>query len=192
MGGGSAGRKGSQKERELRRAFESAGWFAIRSPGSSGGYDLIAAKNGHIIVIELKYVSAGETVYFSNEELFGPNRDDGGLIGVAEEFGGHAYAAVRWKRDTTFYGMPVDLLDRTSGGNPKMDPDNRDDFVELPLGEPPTRNAEAVSPDDVGVDSRTTNQIPPDVPDESETAYDEDTETATGTITVRVTEDTTE
>lgn len=136
-----SGAKGSNRERELRRAFEDAGWFAIRSPGSAGGYDLIAAINGHVLVMEMKYRDAGETVYFETDELFGGDRDDGGLVAVADNFGGHAYAVVRWKQDTTFYAWPPDLLSRAGSddeGNPKVDPEDTEWAIALPPESLPT------------------------------------------------------
>lgn len=129
--------KGSRMERELLHEFRDAGWFCIRSPGSSGGYDLIAAKDEHVIVMELKYISAGERVYFEEQELWGGednprSHKDGGICGVAEDFGGHAYCVLRWKQDTTFYALPPDLLQTTDGGTPYMDPEDKDRALELP------------------------------------------------------------
>ncbi len=186
-----SGRKGSSKERELRRAFEAAGWFAIRSPGSSGGYDVIAGKNGHLLVMELKYISAGETVYFEDGELYGDSREDGGVEGVAKDLGGHAYAVVRWKRDTTFYALPVRLLDKTDGGNPKITPDDKDRAIELP---PPVEHIADKLPDEPTPDT-------PDAPDTSTNGSDEqpasevdpnNPDVAVGRIEVRITEDTTD
>lgn len=145
--------KGTRKERELLHEFRDAGWFCIRSPGSSGGYDLIAAKDSHVIVIELKYVEAGERVYFEEQELWGGednprSHKDGGICGVANDFDGHAYAVVRWKRDTTFYGLPPDLLQTTSIGTPYMEPDeDKDRAMILP---PP--NSQEVDAEDVVAD----------------------------------------
>ena len=130
-----SGRKGADKERQLRRKFEEAGWFANRGPASAGGYDLIAAKDGHVIVMELKYVSAGETVYFDHDELFGGEREDGGIVGVAEDFGGNAYAVVRWKRDTNFYAFPPRMLKhagKNDDGKPMVKPADKKHAIEFP------------------------------------------------------------
>lgn len=135
-------------ERKMRRAFEDHGWFAIRSPGSSGGYDLIAAKDGVVLVIELKYRPAGEIVYFSYDELFGGEREDGGIIGVAEQFEAIPVAAVRWKQDTTFYGfLPWDLerSGKDNDGNPRVEPDDQRLAEVLPVDD-----AESLFPDFFG------------------------------------------
>jgi len=125
-------RKGYKQENKLLHLFRDAGWFCIRAPGSGGGYDLIAAKNSHVIVMELKYVAKGEAIYFDGDELESDDRDDGGLVGVAADFGGHAYAVARWKQDTNFYALPVGLLQQTSGGNPKLTPEDKDRALVLP------------------------------------------------------------
>lgn len=140
-------KKAAAKERDLLHLFRDAGWFCIRAPGSGGGYDLIAAKDGHIIIIEMKYVSAGERVYFEEQELWGGDerkQDDGGIVGVADNFHGHAYAVVRWKQDTTFYALPPDLLQSTQqNGTPYFDPEDIDRAIELP----PSAPEEVVAPE---------------------------------------------
>lgn len=140
-----SGSKGSNKERELVRAFRDQGWFARRAGGSGAGqhasYDIIAAKDGTILLIELKYRGAGEDVYFDYDELFGdPEIEDvNGLTDVAPYFdynnNVHVYAAVRWKRDTTFYGFIPETLKRAGtddDGNPKVEPEHKEWAIELP------------------------------------------------------------
>lgn len=138
-----SGAKGSRAERELKDAFRDAGWFCRRAGGSGAGsnasYDLIAAKDGHIILMELKYRSAGEDVYFTEEEIFGdPDEDQEGLVDLADYFGAKVYAVVRWKRDTTFYGFIPEMMKRTPGGNPKVEPEHTSMAIELP---PPNSDA---------------------------------------------------
>ena len=140
-----SGAKGSAKERELKDLFLEAGWFCRRAGGSGAGsnasYDLIAAKDGVIILIELKYRDAGADVYFDYEELFGdPEMEEvNGLTDVADYFdydgNVHVYAAVRWKRDTTFYGFIPETLKRAGkddDGNPKVEPEHKEWAIELP------------------------------------------------------------
>lgn len=140
-----SGRKGSSKERELVQKFWDQGWWSRRAGGSGAGsgasYDIIAAKDGVIILIELKYRDAGEDVYFDYDELFGDPEDTdvNGLTDVADYFNYdnnvHVYAAVRWKRDTTFYGFIPETLKRAGkddDGHPKVEPEHKEWAIELP------------------------------------------------------------
>lgn len=60
-------RKGYIFERELKIKLEKEGWYVIRSGGSKKP-DIIAAKNGKIIVIECKS-SKDKKVYIEEEEV---------------------------------------------------------------------------------------------------------------------------
>lgn len=132
MGSGS---KGSAKERELVNEFEDAGWFARRAGASGAGtdsesYDIIAAKEGRVMAIELKYSDPDNIVYLDPEEVRA-------LEYVAKQFGGTAFVVARWKQDTTFYAYIPEMLPRTDGGNIQLHEKKRDEAdIHLPPAKP--------------------------------------------------------
>jgi Holliday junction resolvase len=70
---------------------------------------VIAAKDGKVYVIELKFVSSGRT-RFDGEKIHGHSGDqqaDGhnGLVGIAKQFGGTPLLVSRFSGDTTFYAF---------------------------------------------------------------------------------------
>ena len=107
-------RKGTAKERELVNKFEEHGWFARRAGASGGGtdsesYDVIAAKDGRVIVLELKYRDPDNPIYVDAEKVKG-------LIDIAKQFGGDPMIVARWKQDTNFYGYhPANCYQTDSG-----------------------------------------------------------------------------
>jgi Holliday junction resolvase len=118
--------KGVSKERDLQNAFEDEGWFAKRAGGSGAGsdsasYDVIAAKNGRVLVIELKYSDPDNYVYVDGEKVHE-------LIEIADQFGTTAtpLLAARWKQDTTFYGHKPETCHQTNSGNYRLDSAERE------------------------------------------------------------------
>ena len=78
---------GHNRERQLRKLLEDAGWFVIRAPGSLGVADLCALKAGEQPrLIESKAVKAGP---YAN---FGP-ADRQALLDAAEKAGARAELA---------------------------------------------------------------------------------------------------
>ncbi|ENN96109.1 resolvase, Holliday junction-type [Methanocaldococcus villosus KIN24-T80] len=86
-------KKGSSFERKLKELLEKEGFAVIRSAGSKG-IDLIAGKNGKILIFECKS---------SNKNRFYINREDvEKLIKFSEIFGGKPYLAVKMQRKIFF------------------------------------------------------------------------------------------
>jgi Holliday junction resolvase len=81
---------------------------------------VIAAKDGVVYVIELKYRAPDTYAYFDSEKIEG-------LIEIAEDFGGKPRLCTRWKRDTTFYAYQPWKCYQTDGGNFRLSADERDD-----------------------------------------------------------------
>ncbi len=116
--------KGATKERELKDAFQSAGWFAKRAGASGGGgndesYDVIAAKDGRILVIELKYRDPDAYIYLDAHEIEE-------LQFVATQLDAEAVIGARWKQDTTFYAHNPANCYRTKGGNYRLSAEDKD------------------------------------------------------------------
>ena len=78
--------KGYNFERTLKKKLESDGWTVIRSGGSKKP-DLVAAKDGKIIIIECK-ATASNLVYLDKEEV-------NHLQNVADAFGGECVYYVK-------------------------------------------------------------------------------------------------
>lgn len=113
--------KGAAKERELKNAFQDDGWFAKRAGASGGGsdeesYDVIAAKDGRVIVIELKYRDPDSYIYLDEREVTE-------LLRIGRKFQGDAVIGARWKQDTTFYAYHPSDCYRTDGGNYRLSSD---------------------------------------------------------------------
>lgn len=82
-------RKGYDFERALRLKLESDGWRVVRSGGSRKP-DLVAGKDGKVLIIECKVVS-GDRVYIEKGEVEN-------ISEVAHAFGGEAVFAIKRKR----------------------------------------------------------------------------------------------
>lgn len=106
--------RGSKKERELANRLEDEyGYRTLRAPSSGGGTqrdrpDVIAGKNGRVLVFELK-TSGGDPVYVGKDEVKS-------LMDYAAGFGAEAYVAIRWSSrslsDTNIYVVnPHDMYD---------------------------------------------------------------------------------
>jgi Holliday junction resolvase len=70
---------------------------------------VIAAKDGKVYVIELKFVS-GTRTRFDGQKIHGHDggeQQDGhdGLVGIATQFGGTPLLVSRFSGDTTFYAF---------------------------------------------------------------------------------------
>jgi Holliday junction resolvase len=74
-------RRGHQRERDLVRALRSAGWVALRAPASLGVADVIAVRDGEILLVECKSTRAGPFSGFSPA-------DRRALLEAAERAGG--------------------------------------------------------------------------------------------------------
>lgn len=68
-------RKGVEAERELAQILWDRGWAVIRGPASGAGVrkrfqpDIVAARNGLILVFEVKTVDQGKPVYLSRRKV---------------------------------------------------------------------------------------------------------------------------
>ena len=117
-----SGRKGARYERQLVSLFRESGWFSRRAGASGSGgeaesYDVIAAKDGTVLVIELKYSSA-RNVYYDPVKI---ER----LCWIADCFGGHALLVCRFSQDTSFYGFAREMVGRTPSGKYAINRDAR-------------------------------------------------------------------
>lgn len=133
--------KGSRYERKLVDALQAQGYFARRA-GSSGSateaesYDVIAAKDGDIYVIELKFTSS-TSVYIDHEKVHGTNTEDGprGLTWIADQFGATPLLVARFSGDTTFYAMtPSQAGPPTDGGRYAISESEKSDAMVLASG----------------------------------------------------------
>ena len=117
--------KGADKERELANLFRDNDWFSTRI-GSSGSAtsaelpDLIAAKDGNVIVTELKYTSS-DIAYYKEDKI-------DGLIWLAEEIDAKPYLSVRFKHDKTFYAIPPEMSSRTDDDNYRISKEEAKQF----------------------------------------------------------------
>ncbi len=91
--------KGTRSERELFRMFWENGWACLRTAGSGStsfpAPDLIAGKNGRLLVIECKS-GAGNYRYLDKKEVEE-------LIFFAESFGAEAWIGARYDRIGWFF-----------------------------------------------------------------------------------------
>ena len=105
--------KGSRYERQLVGIYSDEGWYAQRIQASGSGTenelpDIIAAKEGLIHVIELKFTSKGQ-VYVQEEKV-------NGLQWLATQLGATPFITARFKGDTTYYAFLPQDCERTSSG----------------------------------------------------------------------------
>lgn len=123
--------KGQRYERELAGEFQDAGWF-VQNASISGAStdrelpDLIAGRDGHTIVMELKFTS-DNIIYVDDEKV-------AGLKWVAEMLGAKALIVGRWKYDTTYYGFIPDACERLNSGKYKVHRDDRESGIAVPPG----------------------------------------------------------
>jgi len=116
---------GAAQERGLTNIFRDDGWFARRAASSGGGatqasYDVMAAKDGAVYVMEVKYRDPDEYIYVGEDEVVD-------LQWCARHLGGLATIVARWKRDTDYYAYYPERLYRTDGGAYRVGVDDRDD-----------------------------------------------------------------
>lgn len=97
-------RKGYGFERSLKLDLESKGWKVIRSGGSKKP-DLVAAKDGKIVVIECKFIS-NNYVYLEKDEVYN-------LMEVAKHFNGEGIYCIRKKGDPNHILISLDQLRET-------------------------------------------------------------------------------
>ncbi len=97
--------KGTNGERELVHAFNSAGWSCIRSAGSGSqrypSPDILAGNAIRRLAIECK-VTADQKKYLSQEDL-----DQ--LDIFSKSFGAEAWIAVRFPGEPWYFLLPEDL-----------------------------------------------------------------------------------
>ncbi|WP_423792023.1 Holliday junction resolvase Hjc [Methanocaldococcus indicus] len=86
-------KRGSRFERELKTILESYGYAVVRSAGSKG-VDLIAGKNGRILIFECKSTNK-EKIYVQKEDVEK-------LINFSEIFGGIPYLAIKINKKIFF------------------------------------------------------------------------------------------
>ncbi|NPA62002.1 MAG: hypothetical protein GXN95_00415 [Methanococci archaeon] len=86
-------RKGSSFERELKKLLEEEGFAVVRSAGSKG-VDIIAGKDGKILIFECK--SSSKSKFYINRE------DIEKLITFSKVFGGTPYLAVKFDGEVLF------------------------------------------------------------------------------------------
>jgi len=100
--------KGTNAERELIHAFWEKGYAAMRSAGSGSmrhpSPDIIAAKNGKILVIECK-ITKDHYKYFEKQEIEELKR-------FAEFFEAEAYVAVKFKGNNWYFLKTNDLIEK--------------------------------------------------------------------------------
>ncbi len=112
-------RKGFQYERELIRLLWKKGFACLRAPASGSKAkriiypDLIALKNGVILVFEVKVRSKLEPIYINKEKV---NK----LIEFCYRAGGLGFIAVKYLGATNWRFIPIDRLEATSSGNYKI------------------------------------------------------------------------
>jgi Holliday junction resolvase len=122
--------KGARYERKLVAAFAEDNWFVIRSPASGSANDnplpdVLAAKNGHVIAMELKF-SSQNIAYLKQSEL-------DSIRYTADQFNGVALAVGRWKYDTNFYGFPIPMMGGpTDSGRYSIKEEWKEDALVLP------------------------------------------------------------
>lgn len=116
----SAKRKSYEAENELANILWSMGFAVIRGPASGGGArkrfqpDLVAVKNGKILVFEIKRCSDEEKpLYLDSSQILG-------LQEWGRRAGGSVYIAIRFKGGEWRF-HEVKELEVTRGGNFKLD-----------------------------------------------------------------------
>ena len=104
--------KGTRAERELFHLFWQNGFNSLRTAGSGStsmpAPDLIAAKDGRILVIECKS-GAGNNRYIKKEQIEE-------LIAFAKTFDGEPWIAARFDRIGWFF-VKAENLEQTKGEN---------------------------------------------------------------------------
>ena len=109
---------GTRLENELANLLWDMGYAVVRGPSSGAGVrhryqpDLVAVKNGVVLVIEVKKARPGAAVYV-------PRHQVDGILEFARRAGGRAYVAVRIPR-SGWRLHPVEGLEETRGGNLKI------------------------------------------------------------------------
>ncbi|MCE4614781.1 MAG: Holliday junction resolvase [Desulfurococcales archaeon] len=111
--------KGFYYERSLARKLWSKGFAVIRGPGSGGGSrdiiqpDLVAIKNGKILVFEIKVRWKRTTIYLDREKV---ER----LKEFARRSGGEAFIAIKIIDNIDWKFIPIECLEKTGKGNYKV------------------------------------------------------------------------
>lgn len=104
---------GARYERNFARELDDEGFAVMRSPASGSATardqpDLLAAKHGVILAIELKTTSKN-AIYVEEAEV-------NALQSFSNEFQAYPALGARFKGDTTFYLVHIGAADRTDTG----------------------------------------------------------------------------
>lgn len=117
-------KKGSTYERKLSNRVAEEDWFVQRVHSSGSGTsrelpDLLMAKDGRIVVVELKYVSSANMIYAKSEKVRG-------LCWLADMLNAEPRLVARFAQDTTFYARHPDDCSRTDAGMYTIHKNDRD------------------------------------------------------------------
>jgi len=99
-------KKGYNFERKIKLELEAQGWKVIRSGGSKKP-DMVAARDGKIVIIECK-ITKGKKVYLETDEVEK-------LLDVANHFKAECMYAVQRIRESWSL-VPLDSLRKTDKG----------------------------------------------------------------------------
>lgn len=130
---------GSTMERELLAVLRGHDFVTTRTPGSGTGDwdmpDALAARDGVLLACELKSGENPRNIMEAEADA---------LRRVADGFWAAALAGVRYKRDRTFYFVPIDAMARTDAGNYSIpnDPERLPWVAALPY----TKGSDGVRP----------------------------------------------
>lgn len=111
--------RGFSHERDLVKKLWDKGFAAMRSPASGSKTkrvkypDIVALKNGKIIVLEVKTISKERTVYIDSYQVEK-------LKIFSERSGGEPYIAVKIIGSGEWRFIPLEHLERTDSGRYKL------------------------------------------------------------------------
>lgn len=110
-------RKGSSVEREVVSKLREKGFAVLRAPASGSKRkdpvpDIVALKNGVIILIEMKSIREGNKIYIRKEQAEG-------IMDFAKKSGGILFIGIKKPRVLKF--IPFNKLRKTESGNYVVD-----------------------------------------------------------------------
>ncbi len=123
-------RKGFSRERELARLLWKHGFAVLRAPASGAKTrriiypDLVALKNGVILVFEVKTRENPSTIYIKREQM---NR----LKEFVYRSGGQGFIAVKIMDGRGWRFIPLDMVEETPGGNYKISLDTLEQGLKI-------------------------------------------------------------
>lgn len=112
---------GFQRERDLVKLLWKKGFACMRAPASGSKVkraiypDVIALKNGYILVFEVKTREKKETIYIDSEKI-------SKLVEFIRRAGPKAYAfiAVKFMNGSEWKFIPISILEQTPSGKFKV------------------------------------------------------------------------